>query len=215
MFTAPDGERVPVERVALGPDRLAGLPAADGSGVLVPDDVQLAALVPGATAGLVVVDREDPGGGTALVTRVPVDRTHLVAAEAVVTATDGLRSAVAALRAEAAVIDALQSVGRRLTAQLDIDQLVQEATDAATTAVGAAFGAFFYNLINQFGESYTLYTLSGVPRRPSPASRCRATPRCSRRRSTARAPSAATTSPPTGASATTPRTTGCPRDTCP
>ena len=164
VFTAPDGERVPVERVAVGPDRLAGLPAAGGSGVLVPDDAQLAALVPGATAGLVVVDREDPGGGTALVTRVPVDRTHLVAAEAVVTATDGLRSALAALRAEAAVIDALQSVGRRLTAQLDIDQLVQEATDAATTAVGAAFGAFFYNLINQFGESYTLYTLSGVPR---------------------------------------------------
>ena len=155
---------MPVERVALGPDRLAGLPAAGGSGVLVPDDAQLAVLVPGATAGLVVVDREDPGGGTALVTRVPVDRTHLVAAEAVVTATDGLRSALAALRAEAAVIDALQSVGRRLTAQLDIDQLVQEATDAATTAVGAAFGAFFYNLINQFGESYTLYTLSGVPR---------------------------------------------------
>lgn len=164
VFTGTDGARVPVERVVLGPDRLAALRAVDGGGVLIPDDAQLAALVPGATAGLVVVDREDSGGGTALVTRVPVDRTHLVAAEAVAAATGGLRSSVAALRAEAAVIDALQSVGRRLTAQLDIDQLVQEATAAATTAVGAAFGAFFYNLINQFGESYTLYTLSGAPR---------------------------------------------------
>ncbi|TVT03256.1 SpoIIE family protein phosphatase [Amycolatopsis bartoniae] len=75
-----------------------------------------------------------------------------------------LESAVERLRNEAAVVDTLHTVGRRLTAQLEIDVLVQEATDAATTATGAAFGAFFYNLINEYGESYTLYTLSGVPR---------------------------------------------------
>uniref|UniRef100_UPI0015F02F0A PP2C family protein-serine/threonine phosphatase n=1 Tax=Pseudonocardia pini TaxID=2758030 RepID=UPI0015F02F0A len=91
-------------------------------------------------------------------------RSHLRAAEAVAAATGGLQRVVGALRAEAAVIDVLHSIGRRLTAQLDLDLIVQEATDAATTAVGAAFGAFFYNLVNQFGESYTLYTLSGVPR---------------------------------------------------
>jgi anti-sigma regulatory factor (Ser/Thr protein kinase) len=75
-----------------------------------------------------------------------------------------LTQALAGLRAEVAVVDALHTVGRQLTAQLDIDQIVQDATDAATTAVGAAFGAFFYNLINEYGESYTLYTISGVPR---------------------------------------------------
>jgi signal transduction histidine kinase len=29
---------------------------------------------------------------------------------------------------------------------------------------GAQFGAFFYNVVNDEGESYTLYTISGVPR---------------------------------------------------
>jgi hypothetical protein len=76
----------------------------------------------------------------------------------------GLTDAVRGLRAEAGLVDTLHAVGTRLTTQLDIDRVVQEATDAATAATGAAFGAFFYNLIDQYGESYTLYTLSGVPR---------------------------------------------------
>ena len=37
-------------------------------------------------------------------------------------------------------------------------------TDAATALTTAEFGAFFYNLVNESGESYTLYTISGVPR---------------------------------------------------
>jgi stage II sporulation SpoE-like protein/GAF domain-containing protein len=68
------------------------------------------------------------------------------------------------LHAEASLVDTLHSVGQHLTTQLDIDRLVQDATDAATAATGANFGAFFYNLIDSYGESYTLYTLSGVPR---------------------------------------------------
>ncbi|WP_435155383.1 PP2C family protein-serine/threonine phosphatase [Amycolatopsis sacchari] len=75
-----------------------------------------------------------------------------------------LETTVRRLRNEAAVVDSLHTVGRRLTAQLEVDALVQDATDAATTATGAAFGAFFYNLIDEYGESYTLYTLSGAPR---------------------------------------------------
>lgn len=75
-----------------------------------------------------------------------------------------LRAEVDRLRAEVGLVDALHSVGRELTTQLDIDRIVQVATDAATTATGAAFGAFFYNLIDQHGESYMLYTISGVPR---------------------------------------------------
>ncbi|MBM7773692.1 serine phosphatase RsbU (regulator of sigma subunit)/anti-sigma regulatory factor (Ser/Thr protein kinase) [Actinokineospora baliensis] len=75
-----------------------------------------------------------------------------------------LEEAVEQWRAAADLVDSLQVVGRRLTAQLDIDAMVQDATDAATKATGAAFGAFFYNLIDSYGESYTLFTLSGVPR---------------------------------------------------
>ena len=49
-------------------------------------------------------------------------------------------------------------------ANLNLEKIVQEVTDAATQLSGAQFGAFFYNIINDKGESYTLYTISGVPR---------------------------------------------------
>jgi signal transduction histidine kinase len=47
---------------------------------------------------------------------------------------------------------------------LDLKKLVQEVTDIATSLIGAEFGAFFHNAINEKGEAYTLYTLSGAPR---------------------------------------------------
>ncbi|GIH10354.1 hypothetical protein Rhe02_84210 [Rhizocola hellebori] len=70
----------------------------------------------------------------------------------------------ATFEADSRLVDTLRDVGQRLTAQLDLDLMVQDATDAATEATGAQFGAFFYNLIDEYGESYTLYTLSGAPR---------------------------------------------------
>jgi hypothetical protein len=75
-----------------------------------------------------------------------------------------LADTVDQLRAEAGLVDTLHAVGQQLTAQLDLDRVVQDATDAATRTTGAQFGAFFYNLVDRYGESYTLYTLSGVPR---------------------------------------------------
>jgi signal transduction histidine kinase/ActR/RegA family two-component response regulator len=41
---------------------------------------------------------------------------------------------------------------------------LQTVTDTATRLTGAKFGAFFYNVINEHGESFLLYTLSGAPR---------------------------------------------------
>ncbi len=41
--------------------------------------------------------------------------------------------------------------------------MVQRVTDAATDLTPAAFGAFFYNVVDTAGESFMLYTLSGVP----------------------------------------------------
>jgi GAF domain-containing protein len=35
-------------------------------------------------------------------------------------------------------------------------------TDAGVELTGAQFGAFFYNLVNEVGEAYTLYALSGA-----------------------------------------------------
>jgi PAS domain S-box-containing protein len=61
------------------------------------------------------------------------------------------------------VLKTINEVGQKITAELDLNRLVQSVTDAATKLTGAEFGAFFYNLINDEGESYTLYTLSGAP----------------------------------------------------
>ena len=62
--------------------------------------------------------------------------------------------------------EALQKInefGKMLSAQLDIEKLVQSVTDSATSLTGAEFGSFFYNVENADGESYMLYTMSGVP----------------------------------------------------
>ncbi|HTR50515.1 MAG TPA: ATP-binding protein, partial [Kofleriaceae bacterium] len=48
-------------------------------------------------------------------------------------------------------------------AQLEIKRVVQIATDAAREVSGAAFGAFFYNVQDDEGDRYMLYSLSGVP----------------------------------------------------
>ena len=60
--------------------------------------------------------------------------------------------------------ETLNRIGRTLTAELDLERVVQAVTDAATEVSGAKFGAFFYNQKNEAGESYMLYTLSGVER---------------------------------------------------
>jgi signal transduction histidine kinase/CheY-like chemotaxis protein len=40
---------------------------------------------------------------------------------------------------------------------------VQIVTDAGVELIGAQFGAFFHNVLDESGESYMLYTLSGAP----------------------------------------------------
>ncbi len=69
-----------------------------------------------------------------------------------------------ALREEARSLEILNRVGSSVAAELDLDRAVQIVTDAATEITGAEFGAFFYNVINASGESYMLYSLSGVSR---------------------------------------------------
>lgn len=60
--------------------------------------------------------------------------------------------------------EALWRIGQIIAAELDVQKIVQAVTDAATEATGARFGAFFYNVVADNGEAYTLYTLSGAPR---------------------------------------------------
>lgn len=70
------------------------------------------------------------------------------------------------LQAERDTLDTINHVGRLLSAELNLERLVQAATDAATELTGAQFGAFFYNVndASRGGEAYLLYTISGVPR---------------------------------------------------
>jgi len=58
----------------------------------------------------------------------------------------------------------LNRVGPRLLAQLELGKLVQEVTDIAIALVGAEFGAFSQNVIDDTGESYLLYSHSGARR---------------------------------------------------
>ncbi|WP_175414790.1 PAS domain S-box protein [Nibricoccus aquaticus] len=61
-------------------------------------------------------------------------------------------------------LEILNRVGESLVAERELEKIVQTVTDAAREITGAQFGAFFYNTVNDLGESYTLYTLSGVSR---------------------------------------------------
>ncbi len=68
------------------------------------------------------------------------------------------------LQEEAQVLEMLNKVGSAVAAEIDLGRAVQVVTDAATELSRAAFGAFFYNVIDDQGETYTLYALSGVSR---------------------------------------------------
>jgi len=48
--------------------------------------------------------------------------------------------------------------------QMDLESIVQRVTDEATRLTGAEIGAFFYYVIDDGGEAYLLYTLSGAPK---------------------------------------------------
>jgi serine phosphatase RsbU (regulator of sigma subunit)/anti-sigma regulatory factor (Ser/Thr protein kinase) len=75
---------------------------------------------------------------------------------------DRRRDAEERLREETQIVETLNHIGRTLTAELDLHAVLQRVTDAATDVTSAQFGAFFYNEVDEAGEAYQLYTLSGV-----------------------------------------------------
>ncbi|MEX2393096.1 MAG: hypothetical protein WD826_01320, partial [Actinomycetota bacterium] len=64
---------------------------------------------------------------------------------------------------EKRVAETLNAIGTGIVSELDLNRVAQLVTDEAVAAVGAAFGAFFYNTYTGSGESYMLYALSGAP----------------------------------------------------
>ena len=106
-------------------------------------------------------------GVLALITQQPLaDDTITTLSSIADTIAIGIERARADQRArdERDTLEAVNEVGRALAAELDREKLVQSITDYATRLAGAAFGAFFYNVVDAAGESYTLYTISGVPK---------------------------------------------------
>ncbi|MFS2186593.1 PAS domain S-box protein [Mucilaginibacter sp. Mucisp84] len=74
------------------------------------------------------------------------------------------KKAETAIRHQAEKLKILNTIGKVISEKLDTESILQKVTDATTQITGAAFGAFFYNTINQDGEAYMLYSLSGAPK---------------------------------------------------
>jgi signal transduction histidine kinase/CheY-like chemotaxis protein len=72
------------------------------------------------------------------------------------------RLRAAELEVEREILETVNRTSQMLSGKLDLQNLVQSLTDAATGITGAQFGSFFYNVIDERGASYMLYTLSGV-----------------------------------------------------
>ncbi len=75
-----------------------------------------------------------------------------------------LRAKQAELEEQARALQILNRAAAAVAGDLDLDRLVQAIVDAGVEVSGAEFGAFFYNVEDEGGESYMLYTLSGAPR---------------------------------------------------
>ncbi|KQM21554.1 ATP-binding protein [Novosphingobium sp. Leaf2] len=86
-----------------------------------------------------------------------IDITAAKEAEAALAASE------AALREESRALETLNQTGERVAAELDLDTLVQSVVDAGRDLTGAQYGAFFYNQVDERGETYKLYSLSGAP----------------------------------------------------
>lgn len=65
---------------------------------------------------------------------------------------------------EHSVLKLLLQSSKAITSEVHLENLVQRVTDVGTKLTNAAFGAFFYNVENQSGEKYLLYTISGAPK---------------------------------------------------
>jgi len=75
-----------------------------------------------------------------------------------------LLAAEAALAVERRRTEALNRIALSIGAGGSLENVVQAVVDGGVELTHARFGAFFYNVVDTGGESYTLYILSGAPR---------------------------------------------------
>ena len=79
-------------------------------------------------------------------------------------ASDVLQAREQALMRETRALTIVNETGAAVAAERDLERIVQKVTDAGRELTGAQFGAFFYNVLNERGESLLLYALSGAER---------------------------------------------------
>ncbi|HEX7168518.1 MAG TPA: SpoIIE family protein phosphatase, partial [Acidimicrobiales bacterium] len=72
------------------------------------------------------------------------------------------RRAASELAEQARLLGAMHDIGIALSTTLDVDQLLPQLVEATTRSTGAAFGAFFFNRVDDNGEDYQLVTLHGA-----------------------------------------------------
>jgi PAS domain S-box-containing protein len=75
-----------------------------------------------------------------------------------------LHAATAALAEQKRLLEILNRTAASIASELDLERVLQTVTDVGVQITGAAFGAFFYNVLTDAGLAYQLYTISGVPR---------------------------------------------------
>lgn len=68
------------------------------------------------------------------------------------------------LKERTRALEILNQAGTVLARENDLNVVVQAVIDAGVALTGAQFGAFFYNMKDAEGESYMLYSVSGVAR---------------------------------------------------
>lgn len=68
------------------------------------------------------------------------------------------------LRQHAERLELIDTIGKTVFSTFNVQDIIQNVTDATTKISGAEFGAFFYNMIDARGETYMLFGLSGAPR---------------------------------------------------
>ena len=73
-----------------------------------------------------------------------------------------VREAREEVEEQSRILETLNRTGSAIASELDLQKVVQMVTDAGVELIGAQFGAFFYNVLDQDGASYMLYTLSGA-----------------------------------------------------
>ncbi|HLH51077.1 MAG TPA: response regulator, partial [Roseiarcus sp.] len=169
---APDGEAALASARRVKPDLVISdimMPRLDGFGLLSalrndPDLREIPVLLLSARAGEEAKVEGLKSGADDYLTKPFSAREMLARVETNLRLARLREESARALRDEALILEKLNETGAAIAAEIDLERAVQVVTDAATALSGAAFGAFFYNVVDANGEALLLYTLSGAPR---------------------------------------------------